>query len=40
MRRMYNDKELQSQYRSRAMVRASDYDVSRVVKEFNKVLLD
>jgi len=40
MRHMYNDKELQSQYRSRAMVRASDYDVSRVVKEFNKVLLD
>ena len=40
MRHMYNDKELQAQYRSRALARASDFDVSRVVKEFNKVLLD
>ena len=39
MRRMYNDKELGAQYRSKALERASDYDISRVMNEFKEMLL-
>lgn len=40
MRLMYNDKELQAQYRSKALARAYDYDISRVINDFKQVLMD
>lgn len=40
MRLIYNDKALQAQFRSRALERAADYDISRVINEFKQMLMD